>query len=353
MFSIIVLGIFWFCKYQHHLHVIKKEHGQRATTGNSVYSASLDVFFAQRITSRVRGVDKSFSNLVSLDAIVTFTDKYIGSLVVLQYMLLPNAVRQTFAYIDCGRLNPDMPPVTELQMQKYYEDPNTYVLSNPDPRLFIRDNLDIECYDEDHKKWLLFVFAPSVLIYCLGIPLWWFALLLRHRKSVFALPVSRIKLGFITGGYEPQYWYWELICQFRKTLLIGVSVFFSSFPPTVSTTMSAVILLFSLFLHMEAMPYEDNNLDHLEKYSLLTGLVTLLLGVFFNVDSITPWGLVILVLIIFAFNGAFLYLAGRKFLRENWAELLRDNKSLQKKYGKRHNSKGKIKIVPSKKKGLF
>ena len=100
---------------------------------------------------------------------------------------------------------------------------------------------------------------------------------------------------------------------------------------------------------MEAMPFEDKNLDYLEKYSLLTGLVTLLLGVFFNVDSITPWGLVILVLIIFAFNGTFIYLAGWKFLRENWHELLRDNQSLQKRYGKRHNRKEKTKIVPNKK----
>jgi hypothetical protein len=337
---------------------IKKEHGSLAISGNTVYSAALDILVAKRLikqTANIRNGQRQShaSTLVSLDAIVTFTDKFTGSLVVLQYMLLPNIIRQTFSFLDCARLNHDLPPVTSTQMEKYNEDPDTYLLHFPDPNMYFRTNAKIRCYDENHNQWLGLVFTPAIIIYCLGVPLWWFYMLYRHRKSLYSLPVSRIKFGFITGGYEPKYWYWELICQFRKTLLIGVSVFFSNLTAVIPCIISSLILLISLYLQMEAAPFENDKLDGLEKFSLLTSLATLLLGLFFNEAVILDSVKVAIIMGLFILNGTFLYLATKQFIKETWKEMIRDKPELATKFTQKKKKKGKkntVKVIPAEKK---
>ena len=350
-----MLGLFWCFQYRRHLGRIKKEHGTLATKGDTVYSAALDVIVSKRLIKQVAASRNGTnilhaSRLVSLDAIVTFTDKFMGSLVVLQYMLLPNAVRQTFAYLDCGRLTHNLPPISSTQMEKYNDDPDTYLMHFPDPNMYIRTNAKIRCYDERHNQWLAFVFTPALIIYCVGIPLWWFYMLYKHRKSVYTLPVSRIKFGFITGGYEPQYWYWELICQFRKTLLIGVSAFFSSLSVVIRCIICSLILLASLYLQVEAAPFEDANLDNLEKISLLTSLTTILLGLVFNESAVQGAGKIVLVVALLMLNSFFLYSAGRQFVKEKWKEMTRDNSVIAKKL--KQKKKGGPKVSPGRKKVL-
>jgi hypothetical protein len=221
-------------------------------------------------------------SLVSRDAALTFNSKLLGCWIILQYMLLPKVMNHTFSYLNCGPLGQTAVVLSDEQRGLYNENATHYRLHNPDPRSFFRTTKSIQCFDERHIFWLVLFFFPALIAYCIAVPLGWFYLLHKNRKTLYTLPRSQCIYGFLTQGYEPQYWYWELVCYTRKVLM----VLFGFFGAREAVFLSAFVLLVALVLQIEYKPFKDDRLDEIEKLSLISNLLTIFMGLFFH-ENIT------------------------------------------------------------------
>ena len=97
------------------------------------------------------------------------------------------------------------------------------------------------CYQGTHFYIMIFVSLPGLLLWAAGIPI--FALI-RLKKNIQELNAIRahsagkkhedlmrsfkIRLGFLTSGYEDSYYYWEIVLLMRKTSIVLLIVFLSS-----------------------------------------------------------------------------------------------------------------------------
>lgn len=92
----------------------------------------------------------------------------------------------------------------------------------------VTEDLEVVCWDENHKFFSYFVAIPSIIVWGLGIPFFALILLTRIRKNLDSVE-SREKLGFLYRGYRKEFYYWEAIIMYRKILLIFISVFIGAY----------------------------------------------------------------------------------------------------------------------------
>ena len=74
-------------------------------------------------------------------------------------------------------------------------------------RLFLREDLSIACYEQDHLLWMLGLGLPAMLLWVLGFPI----------AKVLALYTRRHRLddehthatyGFLYNGFKPGFSWW-------------------------------------------------------------------------------------------------------------------------------------------------
>lgn len=61
-----------------------------------------------------------------------------------------------------------------------------------DGNTYLRDDLDLECWTGVHLDYILFVAVPSLIVWCIGIPLGGF-LLLWYNKTRYGLDAQHVK----------------------------------------------------------------------------------------------------------------------------------------------------------------
>ncbi len=172
---------------------------------------------------------------------------------------------------------------------------------------FLRENLALRCWSEQHLI-LVFLFGlPMLILYVLGIPLGILVLLKKNSAFVIAhisstLPRQmlvpelrstdagsmahqefRQKYAFLYEGYCANYFWWEVICMLRKALLQFIAVFFAS-SYYAQSLFGFTLIMASLSAHLRAFAYIDANLNYLEGLSLVVTSVTFLCGQFTFVD---------------------------------------------------------------------
>ena len=256
-------------------------------------------------------------------------DKAILSIIVLVFLLHPNVTKQIFLMFTCMSLKLDENGV-EVQ--------------------YLTSALDVNCEHPFHKKIMLFVGIPSLMLYTIGIPLFGF-LILYKRRTRLKDPRIKLQFGFLYDGYEEKYYYWELWVMMRKVLIIFVSVFLSEIGTATQSLGATSITFFALYVHLRAMPYEEDVLDNLEQYSLLTSLFTLYCGLFFFQDEIDVYGKYGLIGMIFIGNFCFLYMFVKLILielKQKASDALTKTKS--KIFGKK-KKKGQINSENSNREG--
>ena len=125
-------------------------------------------------------------------------------------------------------------------------------------RLF--DDLEEECYTGMHLFMVCTVSLPGLLAWAAGIPVYALVKLFRNvghleRIKKFSagkehqdlLRSFRVRLGFLTAGYDDKYFYWEIVLLLRKTLLVLMIVFLSSVSPGVQS-LTAILVLTIFFM---------------------------------------------------------------------------------------------------------
>jgi hypothetical protein len=85
-----------------------------------------------------------------------------------------------------------------------------------------------------------------------------------NEKGHFCVPNPewQDKLGVLYDGYEPEYWYWEVIEMIRKLLLVGLIVFI--LPDTANQmAVGCILALIMIILNAAFAPYVDPDDDRL------------------------------------------------------------------------------------------
>eukprot|EP00004_Rigifila_ramosa_P020527 TRINITY_DN532_c0_g3_i1.p1 TRINITY_DN532_c0_g3~~TRINITY_DN532_c0_g3_i1.p1 ORF type:complete len:2148 (+),score=347.78 TRINITY_DN532_c0_g3_i1:766-6444(+) len=118
---------------------------------------------------------------------------------------------------------------------------------------------------------------------------------------------------YLTEGYKPERFYWDLVVTVRKILFVIVSLFASA---PLQLFFGTWILLLSWIAHHFAEPYLSNMLAKMESASLWVLLITVTTGMLFYTSALGSAGdgvSVFLILLNFGGVTVFLVLAIRKF----------------------------------------
>jgi len=119
--------------------------------------------------------------------------------------------------------------------------------------------------------------------------------------------------AYLSRGYEPEYWYWDLLIMSRKALF-GAAMVYA--PLTTNSAMLFTLLFIILFMstvaHTFARPYVDIELDRTEGLSLVVSVGSLIMGSYIEISkdnrihSDWEWASYVVTLIMIILNSSFL-----------------------------------------------
>ena len=128
-----------------------------------------------------------------------------------------------------------------------------------DGKLYLRADYRIECDSATHKKLQAYA-AIMIIMYTLGIPVFYATLLLRNRDILKTDEPSRnncsrvLPTSSLWRPYKPRVFYFEAIECIRRALLVSVVVFFN--PNSASQIAVTLILAFTFVVISESLdPY--------------------------------------------------------------------------------------------------
>jgi hypothetical protein len=130
-------------------------------------------------------------------------------------------------------------------------------------RLLVQD-YSVTCYQGDHPTFIVLAIV-FLILYTLGIPLTMFLLMWRNRKHLYdesspKHPHIKTALGGLYTQYEPEYWWFELMVLFNKTMMCGGLVILAPGSPMQVLFAILIMLLHLLFL-LKLAPYGEYSED--------------------------------------------------------------------------------------------
>ena len=176
--------------------------------------------------------------------------------------------------------------------------------------VYLRKDVQLECYTPQHWAFSLLVGLPGVLLYVVGTPvITFFVLYQRRHKLTIVGPAgdeTRKTYGFIYRGYS--IYYWEVVIMTRKVSMVIVAVFGLRATVQTQALMALLVVLLAGAAHIYAKPFDVPVLDRLELYGLLTAFITLYFGMFFFTQDVenSPFFLAVITIIIMGSNFAFI-----------------------------------------------
>ena len=214
----------------------------------------------QLMWSMLERVDSDGSGWVSISELRQFersvVDKAVLSATVVAYMFYPTCCKAAFLLISCR---------DNLKDGAY--------------EWYLNEDLDQPCYVGSHLASVLMIGIPILVVWVIGMPVFIFIVLESHRKSKHNDKV-RFRFGMLMEGYEDEYFYWESVIASRKMLIIGVSIFMSSYKVDIQAFVGINIVVLFMCMHISSNPYNSATLDSMEKYALGTAFLTLNCGLF-------------------------------------------------------------------------
>jgi len=206
-----------------------------------------------------------------------------------------------------------------------------FVCKQIDDRAFLWTDLRVQCYTD---RWTTFAFVAIalILLYPVGIPVFFFALLQLNKKD---LKESRIKaqLGFLYAGFSAECWWWELIDCVNKLALTSMLAFA---PPQAQLQLGMVICTLYTVLLLYFSPYLRHEDDLLALFAQVEIYLLLLAGlVYYNLplgssnmrdDLIMSSALILLCLGFFCGFLWFITMIARKMWK-TWQERRRRKKT--------------------------
>ncbi|CAG9325837.1 unnamed protein product [Blepharisma stoltei] len=188
-----------------------------------------------------------------------FWDDYISTCIILLFLVHPSIIKKMFASFNC----------TEINSGEYW----------------LEEDLDIRCWDDEHKFYVLVVSLPSILFWGILLPTICLVALIRKRGHLEELNV-RLRYGFLFNGYHLKQYYWEFIIIYSKIILICCSVFLTNIAPKIQALIAAILLTVFLHIQYSNSPYVEANLNHLELQAKFVCVITVYSGLFYLTGSL-------------------------------------------------------------------
>lgn len=144
-------------------------------------------------------------------------------------------------------------------------------------RAFLEADLSLQCNSEEYASWALGLGLPSLIIYGVGIPLFYFVCM-RTLYVRGTLTGHRAVYGFLFSGYREHRWWYELWNCVRKAMFTGVAILLTPLGPAMQAWGSLLMLTIFLTVFLVGDPYLVGWLNDLERNALCVDAATLFLG---------------------------------------------------------------------------
>ena len=169
-------------------------------------------------------------------------------------------------------------------------------------------DLEVQCWTTNHFSIIFLLAVPILLLYVVGIPALLYGILRNNKElaryviakneglnqpalKTMPLPGTSEEIesfnkafSFSFAGYEPDYFWWEVVIISRKSMISMTGVLLSRDPLGQSVVMS-VILCLSLVAHSIASPFTADWADRFERSSLFSSFFLFSFGALTIGDS--------------------------------------------------------------------
>lgn len=138
---------------------------------------------------------------------------------------------------------------------------------------YLYEDMTVQCYDD---QWLtrLPLSLLAVLLYPVGVPVFFFSILYRNRGRLNQDGILA-RYGDLYSCYKPEYFYYEIVEMSRKLLLTGIVIYIK--PGTGLQLLVAVcISCIFLMLHTDKKPFKNEEDNTMQFFALIATPVTLL-----------------------------------------------------------------------------
>ncbi|OMJ89933.1 hypothetical protein SteCoe_7822 [Stentor coeruleus] len=194
---------------------------------------------------------------------INLKEKIIGSIIVQLFIFQPSLLKFNFAVFNC----------MEISQGNYY----------------LISDLNIKCWDAKHLKYALGAALPSLIVWCILAPIALLIFLTKYRNELNTKE-ERFKYGFIYKGYKTERFYWEFITMSRKLTIISAAVFFKNISVNIQALATFLIIIIAYLLQNKLEPYNLEQLNNMEKKSIIVSAVTIYCGLFFLTKDIDEGG---------------------------------------------------------------
>ena len=146
-------------------------------------------------------------------------DKTISTIAIVWFLFYPTIVSYLAQSINCTDLEGTL---------RLYED------------------LEEVCFQGRHLQIVFFISTPGLIIWAFGIPFLGLFLVRRFLHQITQVQFHsdpkilstlqarfKLQLGFLTQGYQDEFYYWEIVLLLRKTILVLLLTFLAPISPGV------------------------------------------------------------------------------------------------------------------------
>eukprot|EP01016_Furgasonia_blochmanni_P035962 TRINITY_DN4046_c0_g1_i5.p1 TRINITY_DN4046_c0_g1~~TRINITY_DN4046_c0_g1_i5.p1 ORF type:complete len:306 (+),score=40.20 TRINITY_DN4046_c0_g1_i5:62-919(+) len=149
------------------------------------------------------------------------------------------------------------------------------------PQWFLAKDYDVECFEEEHFHFLFTYGIPCILVYIIGAPLFaWFRVRSRFLSKNLYSPDNLSPFAFLYYGYKEEVYFWEFIIFARKLLLVLTLIIVPHTAIQIQTLTVLLILAIAYGLHSYYKPFLSDELNRLERFSLISSALMIYSGVY-------------------------------------------------------------------------
>ena len=206
-------------------------------------------------------------------------EKFVGSIVVQLFYFQPNLVKLNFAIFNCTELAPG-----------YY---------------YMTEEMSIQCWSKEHLTYSLGVAFPSLIVWCIGVPILLVIFLAKNRSNLDKI-TEKLKYGFLYKGFKQNQFYWEFIIMLKKMLIITASVFLKNVSIPVQALVTFIIIIFGYIAQEKLEPYSFKQLNTMELRAIIVSAVTIYSGLFFLTGDLADEAKIMMFVVMILSNLVFL-----------------------------------------------
>lgn len=179
-----------------------------------------------------------------------------------------------------------------------------------------------ECFAGPHLETLYNIGLPGIVFWCFTIPFFIFYRMFANRARLDEHD-TKIKYKTLFAGYTDKFYYWEFYIILRKFCVKLMALILVSTDVTVQGLGIMMVLVFALVAHLKYNPYEKEEINRLEFYSIMTLIIFVAGGIVFSTGisdyskEAIGWGLFSLNILFLSYWSRFFFYASFQIFKSN------------------------------------